>query len=102
LNCIVTGFMGGKFGDRHGYQIHFAIRIGNGQLAPSRLDIACLPVDPNKRTRSNYRRQGKGDPREEGTKKMALYMVNKALKGMFFFSVLAPGFVPFMSLMLNS
>ena len=97
LNCIVTGVLSGSYGDRLGYQIHFAIKLPEGGMAPSRLDIACLPVSPKRR------RRGYGtDPRIEGTKKMALFMVNKALKGMFFFSVLAPGFIPFMSLMLDN
>lgn len=103
LGCMITGIVAGSFGDRHGYQIHFAIRLPNGGLAPSRLDIACLPIDPKrkKRSRNRYPLRPTDDPRVDGTRKMALYMVNKALKGMWFFSVLAPGFIPFMSLMLD-
>jgi hypothetical protein len=103
LNCMVTGILAGKFGDRHGFQIHFAIRLPHGGMAPSRLDISCLPIDPKRKTRqrNRYPMRPKDDPRIEGTRKMALYMINKALKGMFFFSVLAPGYVPFMSMMLD-
>lgn len=72
LNCIVTGVLGGNFGDRLGYQIHFAIKLPAGGMAPSRLDIACLPISPKTRHRHGP------DPRIEGTKKMALFMVNKA------------------------
>ena len=96
LNCIVTGFLAGNFGDRVGYQIHFAIRLPEGMLASSRLDIACLPLKPRQNRHSSP------DARLDKTKRMGLYMVNKALKGLFFFSVLAPGFVPFMSLMLDA
>jgi hypothetical protein len=96
LNCIVTGVVPGTFGDRYGFQIHFAIRTGNGQLSPSRMDIACLPL----RQRTRYR--SGPDPRIEQTKKMALFMLNKAVKGLFFMSALIPGYIPFMSLMLES
>lgn len=101
LGCMVTGIISGSYGDRQGFQIHFAIRLPQGGLAPSRFDIACLPINPKKRVRQRYNRPVHGDPRIEGTRKMGLYMVNKALKGMWFLSVLAPGFVPFMSLMLD-
>jgi hypothetical protein len=95
LGCIVTGFVAGSYDNRLGYQIHFAVRLPEGVLAPSRLDIACLPLKPRVK-------QHGPDARPDKTRRMGLYMVNKALKGLFFFSVLAPGFVPFMSLMLDN
>lgn len=101
LGCVLTGFQSGKYGDRHGFQIHFAMKSADGRLVPSRLDIACLPINPRKRTRNTYRR-GYKDPRIEGTQKMALYMAAKAIKGMYFLNVLSPAFIPFLSLMLDA
>ena len=94
LGCLVTGIVPGKFGDRYGFQIQFAIKGEGGAMIPSRMDIACLPLNPKKRKRSSQ------DKRIEATKKMGLYMANKAFKGMYFLTALAPGFMPFLSLML--
>lgn len=94
INCVFISCMSGNYGDRYGFQIHFAMKSNNG-MTPGRLDIACLPL--RKRLRN---RTGK-DPRIEGTQKMALYMTAKAIKGMYFLNVLSPAFVPFMSLMLT-
>lgn len=102
LGYAFTGCQDGKFGDRYGFQIHFAIKSPDGRMLPSRLDIACLPINPRKRTRTRSRGRGVSDPRIDGTKKMALYMTAKAIKGMYFLNVLSPAFIPFMSLMLNS
>lgn len=93
IGCVFIRCQSGKFGERHGFQIHFAMQSANG-MTPGRLDIACLPL------KKNYRYRGRKDPRAEGTQKMALYMVAKAIKGMYFLNVLSPAFVPFMSLML--
>lgn len=98
LNCIVTGILPGTFGDRYGFRVHFAIRSGSGNMNASQMDIACLPLKPSTRRRN----RGYGpDPRIEQTKKMGLFMLNKALKGLWFMSALVPGYIPFMSLMLN-
>ena len=102
IGCVLTGFQSGKFGDREGFQVHFAMKSDNGQMITSRLDIACLPLNPRKRTRSRSRGRGSGDHRIEGTQKMALYMTAKAIKGMYFLNVLSPAFIPFMSLMLDA
>ena len=99
LGCVFTGFQSGSFGERPGFQIHFAMKAPDGGLIPSRLNIACLPINPRRRLR--YRRGVKHDPRLEGTQKMALYMTAKAIKGMYFLNVLSPAFIPFMSLMLG-
>lgn len=100
INCVMTGIVAGSFGDRPGYQIHFAMKSPDGKLIQSRMDIACLPINPKKRWN---RRGGRGvaDPRIEGTKKMALYMTAKAIKGMYFLSSLSPAFIPFMSMILT-
>lgn len=94
LGYVFVSCQKGMFGDRYGFQVHFAIRAAGGNLLPARLDIACLPLKPKR-----LRRREK-DTRVEGTQKMALYMTSKAIKGMYFLSVLSPSFVPFMSLML--
>ena len=99
MGCVFTGYQSGQFGNRNGFQIHFAMLAPDGGLIPSRLDIACLPINPRKRV--NRTRRSKGDHRVEGTQKMALYMTAKAIKGMYFLNVLSPAFVPFMSLMLG-
>lgn len=99
LGCILTGFRSGKFGDREGFQIHFAMKSDDGRLIPSRMDIACLPLNPRKRIQ---RSRHAVDPRIVGTQKMALYMTAKAIKGMYFLNVLSPAFIPFMSLMLDA
>jgi hypothetical protein len=103
LGCIFSGCRAGTFGDRLGYQIHFAMKSEDGRTIPSRLDIACLPINPRRRF-NRTRRMGRGskDPRIEGTQKMALYMTSMAIKGMYFLSVLSPAFIPFMSAMLNN
>lgn len=98
IGCIFSGCQSGSFGDRLGFQIHFAMKSDAG-LAPARLDIACLPLNPKRRYHSRGR--GSGDPRIDGTKKMALYMTAKAIKGMYFLSALSPDYIPFMSLMLT-
>jgi hypothetical protein len=95
IGCVYVGCQRGKFGDRYGFQIHFAMKSASGQMAPGRLDIACLPL------KKKYSRYGKKDLRIEGTQKMALYMTAKAIKGMYFLSVLSQDFVPFMSNMLT-
>lgn len=97
--CVFTGYQTGSFGNRSGFQIHFAMKASEGSLLPSRLDIACLPINPRKRV--NRTRNSRGDHRIGGTQKMALYMTAKAIKGMYFLNVLSPAFVPFMSLMLG-
>lgn len=101
IGCVMTGCRAGKFGDREGFQIHFAMKSDDGRMAPSRLDIACLPINPRKRVRHTRGKAAK-DWRIEGTQKMALYMAAKAIKGMYFLNVLSPSFIPFMSLMLNA
>lgn len=98
IDCIFTGCRAGTFGNRHGFQIHFAMKSGD-RLIPSRLDIACLPINPRKRW--NRTRTQKKDPRIERTQQMALFMTAKAIKGMYFLNVLSPEFIPFMSLMLE-
>lgn len=103
VGCMFTGCRSGTYGDRHGFQIHFAMKSESGAMIPSRLDIACLPLNPRRRinrTRRSYGRPIK-DWRIEATQKMALYMTAKAIKGMYFLNVLSPAFIPFMSLMLN-
>lgn len=102
LGCVLTGFQSGKFDDRYGFQIHFAMKSEDGRMIPSRLDIACLPINPRKRTRATRNRRQSKDWRVEGTQKMALYMTAKAIKGMYFLNVLSPAFIPFMSLMLDA
>lgn len=104
IGCIFSGCQAGTFGERHGFQIHFLMKSEDGRAIPSRLDIACLPLNPRKRTRARTRSRGKGsqDVRIEGTQKMALYMTAKAIKGMYFLSTLVPAFIPFMSLMLDN
>jgi hypothetical protein len=101
IGCVLTGFQQGKYGDRHGYQIHFAMKAAGGKLMPSRLDIACLPLNPKKRVRNSRSKRGV-DWRIEGTQKMALYMTAKAIKGMYFLTMLSPAYIPFLSLMLDS
>lgn len=90
VGCLFTGCMSGSYGDRHGFQIHFAVASKTGVASPSRMDICCLPT------------RGQGNLAMEGTQKMALYMTAQAIKGTYFLSVLSPSYVPFMSLMLNS
>lgn len=102
ISCLFTGIQSGMFGERHGFQIHFAMKADGGRMVPSRLDIACLPLNPKKRTRTRSRGRGVSDWRIEATKKMALYMTAKAVKGMYFLSVMSPAFIPFMSQMLDS
>lgn len=104
IGCVFSGCQSGTFGDRHGFQIHFIMKSEDGRAIPSRLDVACLPLNPRKRTRTHTRSRGKGagDIRIEGTQKMALYMTAKAIKGMYFLSTLSPAFIPFMSLMLDN
>lgn len=103
LGCYMHRIVKGRFGNRYGFQIHFTSRGKKGERIAHRLDIACLPLDPDKRTRTDYR--SKVDPEQrriEGTQKMALFMVAKAVKGLYFLSVLAPSFVPWMSAMLTT
>jgi len=95
IGCVFVGCQRGKFGDRYGFQIHFAMKSATNQMVPGRLDIACLPL------KKKYTRHGKKDIRIDGTQKMALYMAAKAIKGMYFLSVLSQDFVPFMSNMLT-
>lgn len=102
IGCVLTGYQSGKFGNRFGYQIHFAMKSTDGQMVPSRLDIACLPINPKKYWSRRRSRGRSEDPRIEGTKKMALFMTAKAIKGMYFLNMLSPAFVPFMSLMLTA
>jgi len=102
IGCVFSGCIAGTYGDRHGFQIHFAMKDGSGRMIPSRLDISCLPLNPKYRHRSRSYGRGSKDPRIEGTQKMALYMCAKAIKGMYFLNVLSPSFIPFMSLMLNA
>lgn len=103
IGCVYSGCMAGTYGDRHGFQIHFSMKDGSGRMIPSRLDIACLPLNPKFRHRSRrYRGSVSVDQRIEGTQKMALYMCAKAIKGMYFLNVLSPSFIPFMSLMLDA
>jgi hypothetical protein len=103
IGCIFSGCRNGTYGNRQGFQIHFAMKSEAGQMIPSRLDIACLPINPKRRT--NHTRHSRGGPardwRIEATQKMALYMTAKAIKGMYFLNVLSPTFIPFMSLMLD-
>jgi hypothetical protein len=102
IGCVFSGCRAGTFGDRMGFQIHFAMSSESGQMIPSRLDIACLPLNPRKRTRARRRGKGTSNQRIEGTQKMALYMAAKAIKGMYFLSVMSPAYIPFMSLMLDT
>jgi len=88
--CLFTGYQTGMYGDRQGFQIHFAMKADGGAMMPSRLDICCLP------TRSN------ANSIVDGTRKMALYMTAQAIKGSYFLTVLSPSYIPFMSLMLTS
>jgi len=101
VGCIFTGCQKGSYGDRHGFQIHFAMKAEGGQGIPSRLDIACLPLNPRKRIHTRRRGKGSGDWRIEATQKMALYMTAKAIKGMYFLNVMSPAYIPFLSLMLD-
>jgi hypothetical protein len=55
IGCTFAGCQSGTYGDRYGFQIHFAMKSADGRMIPSRLDIACLPINPRKRTRSNRR-----------------------------------------------
>ena len=59
-------------------------------MIPSRMEIAALPL------------KNKSKTHVEDTKRMALYMTAKAIKGMYFLNVLSSAYIPFMSLMLNS
>ncbi len=101
LNGLIINVTEGTYGDRYGFQIHFSIKTETGRMLPGRLDIACLPLKPTTRRRS-YRHTEPLDPRIERTKKMALYMVIKAIKGMWFMEQLSPGFFTLMPAMLNN
>jgi hypothetical protein len=89
LNCGVTQFREGKFGDRFGFQILFSTQTEDGKMIPNRMDIAALPL---KRYNST---------KEDNTKRMALYMTAQAIKGMYFLNVLSSAWIPFMSFMLT-
>ncbi|MBK8467715.1 MAG: hypothetical protein IPL32_18025 [Chloracidobacterium sp.] len=95
LDCVFVSCEKGKFGERLGFRIHFAMKSKTGEMVSSRLNIACLPL------RKKFIRRGTKDNRIEGTQKMALYMTAKAIKGMYFLNVLSPEFIPFMSLILQ-
>lgn len=101
LNGLIINVAEGTYGDRLGFQIHFSIKTGSGQMIPGRLDIACLPLKPTTR-RLSHRHSEPLDPRIERTRKMALYMVIKAIKGMWFMEQLSPGFFTLMPAVLNN
>ncbi len=90
IGCGLTGFREGTFGDRYGFQIFFSMQAEDGRMIPSRMEIAALPL------------RSKSKTHVEDTKRMALYMTAKAIKGMYFLNVLSSAYIPFMSLMLNS
>jgi len=93
----VVSIQSGKFGDRHGFQIHYSLKDSGGRLIPGRIDIACLPLKMAGRYDG---RRGSINTRIEKTKKMALYMTEKALNGMWFLEQLSPGFFSLMPTML--
>lgn len=83
----------GENNRREGYQITYVIAM-KGKYVPGRLDIAALPVD------RSWRRRDTIEKRSIQSLKMALFMLNMALKGSWFLSKLSPGYAPLMPWML--
>lgn len=78
--------------ERMAFQILFTIEAPDGRQVPGMLEIAALPVRPDK----GYRRNSNLLKRQEQTKRMALYMIRDALDGLWFLNVLSPGYAPLM------
>lgn len=98
LNGIVRRFQPGQFhiGDhvRDGYRIHYFIEAPTGELISGRLDIVALPVRINRLNAASEKK------RRESSLKMALYMLEISLAGIWFLARLSPGYAPLMPFML--
>lgn len=96
LGGAITLFQEGKFSidgiERDGFRLEYVIKTRNGP-ADGRIDIAALPIKRG----SYWTRTEKS--RAEQSLKMALYMTNVAIRGMFALQKLSPNYaalIPFM------
>lgn len=94
LGGLVTSFQRGEFAvqgpvNRQGFQIRYVIAVNDRDAIPGRFDVAALPVKVR-----GQREHIKA--RQEKSLKMALYMINISLNGLWFLRKLNPGFAPLM------
>jgi len=94
LGGHVTGFQRGSYGEREGLRIEYIVKADDGRFVPGRIDIAALPVRVTNRNRQSAKK------RREKSFRMALYMLNTALKGTWFLQQLSPGYAALMPWML--
>jgi hypothetical protein len=98
LGGIVKSFQPGEFviGDkkRLGYRIYYFIESPSGEVTNCRLDVAALPV------RVTYRNSSTEKKRAEASLKMALYMLEIVLAGIWFMERLSPGYSPMLPFVL--
>lgn len=96
LGGLISGFEKGKFGERHGFRIHYTIEAENGTMYPGQMDIAALPV-----RKTTHRRSYQGHEKTcEQALRMALYNTAMCLNGMWLLQQLSPGYAPLIPWML--
>lgn len=100
LGGLVTGFEKGSFSGRLGYRIHYAIETPEGKHIPGYIDVAALPLKPN---RIHYHYRNRVDPeatRMDKALRMALFNVATCLGSLWKLQRLSPGFAPLMPFMI--
>jgi hypothetical protein len=95
----ITGIKWGRFNDgetvREGCHLNFVLQRDNGAMDAARMPLAALPCrGPNRASKT------RGVSNAEASRRMMLFMLNRAFSGLWFVQQMSPGYVPLMPFLL--